>query len=172
MRFRTLPENEGGGSDKFLKIKNGESIKVILRGEIYEYFVKWENGKSVVVAENQGGKLRFRINALLFDQEQKKFVAKIWEFGQAVYKQLASINEEYALEETKIKITRKGEGKETEYSILPLLKEPLSEQVMKMIEATELNILNKQGSPVNKSEDASEFFGPPPEMDDGEKLPF
>jgi hypothetical protein len=172
MKFRTLPESEGGGSDKFLKIKPNDNVKIVLRGEIYEYFVKWEGGKSIVVKENQGGKLRFRVNALLFDQEQKKFVAKIWEFGQAVYRQLADVNEEYDLETTKIKVSRKGEGKETEYNVLPLLKEPLSDQVLKMINETPLNVLEKQGSK-GATHDESEFLGePPPEFDDGEKLPF
>ena len=35
----------GQGGEKFLKLKSGESINGVFRGEIHSYFIKWNNGR-------------------------------------------------------------------------------------------------------------------------------
>lgn len=144
MKFRKLELQENSG--KFLRIKSGESIKGVFRGEIYEFMIKWENNKSHVVENLDLTKNnRFKLNFVVF--EEGRFIAKIWEFSQTVYNTLSSIAEEYPLEKTKVKITRQGVGTETTYHILPLLNEPLGPQALSQIEAVELAFLGTQKKP-------------------------
>lgn len=169
MKF-TKRESVSHGSENYLKIKGGESINVIPRGEIYEYYVKWENGKSQVVAKDAGGKIRYRVNVIVKDGE--KLLAKIWEFGTPVYEQLSSINEEYDVTKTKIKVTRHGEGLETTYMLLPLLKEPISDAMLKTIGNIDLHILEPKQRPnsTQPSSATQDFDGPP--MPSFEDIPF
>lgn len=168
MKFQKRPQSESLVGNNFLKVKDGESVNVIPRGEIYEYYVKWEGGKSHVVARDEGGKVRYRVNVVV--KEDDKLVAKIWEFGVPVYDQLAAINEEYDVTRTKIKVTRHGEKLDTTYMLLPLLKEPISEAMLKTIGGIDLHILEpKTSKPVSKSQ--MEDFGDVP-MPDEENLPF
>lgn len=170
MKFqkRKVPTS-GGGQTNFLKINDGESKSGICRGDIYEFHVKWVSGKSVVVASTDPeAKTRFRLNFIVYDEG--KFKALIWEFGIMIYNQLADINEEYPLEKTKIKISRSGTGTDTEYRLLPLLKEPLSDVVMKAIEAVPLNILDKALDPKKVVPSAPSWDDSP--MPDESDLPF
>lgn len=140
MKFTKREVVQSEGSSLFLKLKDGDSITGIFRGENHEFHVKWENGKSHLTNEHdQEGKPRFRLNFIT--KEDKRLVAKIWEFSVVVYNQLADLNEEYPLETTKVKITRRGSGTDTVYSILPLLKEPLTPAQIKEIESVSLNML-------------------------------
>lgn len=155
------------GQDKFLKIKDNESVTGVFRGEIHEYFMKWVEGKSVPCQMGEpGAKIRFELNFVTF--KDGRFKAFVWSFPQTVYNMLASVNEEYPLQTTKVKISRKGTGTDTEYHILPLLKEPLAGQTLHQIEATELNILDK---PKAHNEAVPPDNIPWPEGDEAE-IPF
>lgn len=128
------------GPGVFLKFKDGESKVGVFKGEVYEFFSKWENDKShVVEATETGAQSRFRLNFII--HEDGKFNPKIFEFGVGVYNQLADLSEEYDLEQIKVKITRRGVGKDTMWMILPILKEPLAPKTLKEIGAIPLNIL-------------------------------
>jgi hypothetical protein len=154
MKFtkREMPTSNGSNGTMFLKFKDGEAKTGVLRGDIYEFTQVWENGKSQVVEESHpDGKSRFRLNFVT--QEDGKFVAKIFEFGLTVYNQLADIAEEYELDKTKIKISRRGTGMDTVWNILPLLKEPIPPKLLKDLEAVPLNILEHKA----KTEDAKKF---------------
>ncbi len=140
---REIPEGNGKGS--FLKLKDGESKTGVCRGEIHEFAILWANGKSALCSpDDEGAKTRFRLNIIV--HEDGKFVCKIWEFGLTLYNQLADIAEEYDLEKTKIKITRRGVGTDTIYMILPLLKEPIPKNVQAEIDAVDLLILEHKES--------------------------
>lgn len=137
MKFTKRQESSGGGSDKFLKFKDGETQNVIFKGEIYEFHMKWINGKSVLIeATDPEAKVRFKLNAIV--SENGAYKAKIWEFPLTIYNKLCDINSEYPLENTVIKITRQGTGTDTEYHLLPLLKVP----VPKALDRIDLNILD------------------------------
>ncbi len=138
MKFKDATElPEGGGSKNFLKLKDKESISGIFRGDLAEFFVLWENGKSREVdAGTPGGKFRFRVNFV--HKEGSVYVPKIFEQGLMVYNQLRELNEEYGLDEIVVKITRNGTGTDTTYSILPLLKQAITPETMKYINAMEL----------------------------------
>jgi hypothetical protein len=146
MKFKTDNElPEGGGSKNFLKLKDKESVQGIFRGDLHELFIFWENGKSREVEPGfQGAKFRFRVNFVM--KEGAVYVPKIFEQGLTVYNQLRELNEEYGLEEIVVKITRNGTGTDTTYSVLPLLKQTLSKEVMKYLETMELLPLDKQAN--------------------------
>lgn len=168
MKFTKRDQGAAAGSDKYLKLKDGESINGIFRGEIFEHFVKWEAGKSIDVGpDDPGAKIRFKLNFVTMIDGA--FKAKIWDFPQAVYNQLGDLHEEYPLETTKLKISRRGTGTDTVYSILPLLKEPIPPSIMKQIEAVPLNMLDTK--PQVKKWDAGLDDVPMPESDD-DVLPF
>lgn len=148
MKFPKLdaPASEGSGSNLFLKLKDGESVTGVFRGELYEFFSKWTGNKSIVTSSlDPEGKQRFRANIVVYEDGQ--FRAKIWEFGRPVCAQLKDINDEYPLDKTKVKITRRGTGTDTTYMILPILKEPLSAKHLAEIEGVALNILEHRDKP-------------------------
>lgn len=156
-----------GGTDKYLKIKDGESKSLWLTGEIYEFYMKWVNGKSVnVEPTDPEGKSRFRVNAGMI--EDGKPVMKIWEFPLTVYRQLSAINEEYPLETIKIKVSRHGSGTDTEYHVLPLLRDKIEPSLKLM----DLHILN------NKPAQAKPMASPPngwdnePMPEEHDEIPF
>lgn len=139
-KFVTGPKKEGG---TYLKFTDGQSITAVLRGDIHTSYVKWTDGKAERVVEGTpGAKPRFSVNAVV--AEGGRLVARTWEFGMLVHEALSEINQEYALDRTKIKITRKGMGLDTEYKIIPLLKDEdkLTSKQMKELEAVQLNILD------------------------------
>lgn len=163
MKFqkREVKSSDSGGSDKYLKFKDGESKSVILRGEIYEFKNKWVNGKGVICdANDPEGKSRFRINAVTLEGGQ--LTVKIWELPLTVYNQLADINSEYPLEKTKLKVTRQGTGTDTVYHILPLLseKDQITLNIQGALAKLDLHILD------NKAKAHA-----PPNGWDGEPMP-
>lgn len=140
MKFTKREVMQSEGNSLFLKLKDGESTTGVFRGEIYEFYSRWEGNRSrITTPDDPEAKTRFRANFVT--KEDGRFLAKIWEFGIVTYNQLADLNEEYPLEDTKVKITRRGTGTDTIYNILPLLKEPIAAKDMKTIQGTPLNIL-------------------------------
>jgi hypothetical protein len=136
VKFRTdLPES--GGSKNFLKLKDKESISGIFMGDLHEFFVLWEAGKSREVPEGTpGAKFRFRINLVV--KEGAVYVPKIFEQGSVVYKDLAAIHEEYPLDTIVVKITRNGTGTDTTYNLLPLLKQAITKETAAHLKTIEL----------------------------------
>lgn len=154
MRFRTddeLPET--GGSKNFVKLKDKESIEGIFRGDIHEFFVLWENGKSKEVTEGTPeAKFRFRINFVI--KEGAVYVPKIFEQGLTVYNQLRELNNEYGLDGIVVKVTRNGTGTDTTYSTLPLLKKALTKETLAHLETMELLPLTSQTKPAQEKADS------------------
>ncbi len=157
MRFKKREHTESHDGGKFLKLKDGESVQLVFRGEIFERRVKWD-GKTYV--EDPSGNSRYKVNAVIFNLETKKFEAKIYEFPPTVYDTLSSINEEMPLEKTKIKITRQGTGTDTNYVIIPL--GPVPANAIAAIEAVSLNILDGGSKPKPKLDED----GFPPDFGD------
>lgn len=155
MKFKKFdqPSSEGGGL--YLKIVEDVPVFVICRGDIYDYFVLWNEGKSSVVMEGTpGAKLRFKVNAVV--NENGRLVAKIWEFGRMVYDQLVkaqalieNIDDTLTLETTRLQIIRTGQKLDTDYQVNPILKAAgrLTPKELHEIEALDLNILDKNAAP-------------------------
>lgn len=174
MKFRKFESSSGDGGKNFFKLKDGESAKGVFRGEIHEFRIKWEGGRSVVIENADPSKNnRFKLNFVVY--EEGRFVPKIWEFSLMVYGLLSAIAAEYPLEKTKVKITRQGTGMDTTYHVLPLLNEPLSPAILKQIEALDLNVLDASPKPAATKDEHGfppDFGDPPPDMDNEQDLPF
>lgn len=155
MKFtkREIPSGDGKGG-LFLKFKDGESKVGVFRGELYEYFQVWENGKSQVVSEEHpGAKSRFRLNFVTKEDGEMK--VRIFEFGLTVYNMLADLSEEYDLEQTAVKITRRGVGTDTTYMVIPSKIQPTAVQ-LKEISSLPLNILEHKESAQKETAKAQE----------------
>lgn len=168
MKFtkREIPAAAGNGG-LFLKFKDGESKVIIPRGEIYEFFQIWENGKSRLVGGSEpGAKSRFRMNALT--KEDGELKARIFEFGLTIYNQLAEIADDYPIDKTAIKVTRRGTGTDTMYMLIPAKEQPTPAQLKSMAEIP-LNILeHKEAAPQPKVKN----FAPGAEDEDSDEVPF
>ncbi len=173
MQLKRIEVNRKTDSGSYLKLSDGESAIGTFRGEVYEKFVVWENGRSKQVSgSTSGAKSRYTANFICKDGD--KYVAKIFEFSPSVYMQLHEINSEYPLETAKVKITRRGMNKETSYVIMPSPK-GLSAQELAAIEAVPLQILNSKAETKAKPESASAdpFMDDAPIFDDEKNsLPF
>lgn len=146
MKFtkREMPNREGNGISNYLKMDDGQNVTGVFRGEVHEFYQTWPPGgqKQIFDVPTTGASPRFKANFVM--HEDGKFVAKVWEFGLTVYNQLAEISENYNIEETKVKITRRGVSKSTQWMIIPL--GPVDKKALAPIKAVELNILNGQAS--------------------------
>lgn len=172
MQKREAAKQDGG---LFFKLKDGESKIAVLRGEFFEHYVKWFNGKSQEANPNDPeSKSRFKVNIVLFESGPPK--ALIWDMNITTYNSLVSVNEEYPLETTKIKITRHGSGTDTTYSIVALdpRKHALTESSLKQLSEVKLNILNAKAKPIAPPAGEDDFGPPPPDLDeeDDERIPF
>lgn len=133
MKFRTEMPDTGGSGGVFVRLKDKESITGVFRGDIYEFFQLWKPGaKPEIVAEGTPkASFRFRLNFIV--KENDVYTAKIFENNSSTYKKLAALAGEYELDDVTVKITRDGEGLDTEYSVLPLLKLKVSEAVKAVV---------------------------------------
>lgn len=156
MKFtkRELPKHEGNGSSNYLKLSDGQSSVGTPRGDVYEYWQKWPKGgqKEIFNEPVPGSQSRFKLNFVTKD-ESGKVVAKVWEFGLTVYNQLAEISENFDMEKTVLKITRRGSGTDTQWIIIPL--GPVAN--LKAIESVPLQILNGAQASAAPSSDEPEI---------------
>lgn len=112
----------------FVKIKDGETVNLILRGRLHAYKIHWGQGKSVPCVGKKdcelcrdGNKAKFRFNANVIVKEGSDYVVKIWEQGWTTFEQLREWGKEMDLEITPIKVSRKGSGQnDTTYLMVPL----------------------------------------------------
>lgn len=135
---------------QFFKLKDGQNVRVVFRGEPYEFKQHWINNRGVLCnggSENcspcrEGMKPGFRFRVNLVMSENGVFVSKIWEQGWTVYNQLKDLNADYPLETHLVKVARTGSGaQDTTYSILPVPNGMLSQQQHEKISKVELQVL-------------------------------
>lgn len=165
MKFKADPKESSGGGN-YLRMKDGDSFKVVLQGDPYEFSTLWEQGKSRVVPDGTPkASFRFRINAVL--KEDGKYVAKIWEQGARVYKALKALADDYDLSQTVLKVTRSGSTKDdTSYAVVPM-PGGVDSNVQREITKIKLHDL------VDKSNGAADeaLFNEDPMPDEGD-IPF
>lgn len=120
------PMGDGGGKAR-LKLKDGETVTGIFRGDIATFYQNWPKGgvKTVDVEPFAGAQLRFEVNFVV--KEGAGYIPKIFEGGLKIYKQLAALHKEYNLEETVFKISRSGVEKQTAYTFMPAKQAPSAE---------------------------------------------
>lgn len=124
MRFKDAASDSGGEKLPFLKLKDGEEITGVFKGLLYEFYQVWDTKEIFPwdTPRNErpaNASFRFRVNFIT--KEGASYVAKVMEQGSTIYNAIRDLNEEYALEETVVKIKRTGSTKDdTRYSILPV----------------------------------------------------
>lgn len=162
MNFNENPETGNGGM--FIRPKDGESVKGILRGEPRVFWTMWDGKKSHEVSKDHpDARFRFKINLVVNEDGQYK--AKIFENGPQMYNDLKALTEDYDLEQTVIKITRKGTGLETRYNVMPLPK-PLDANQLAAIDAVELQ--NLEGKKLKNHAPGADNSG----FDENEEIDF
>jgi hypothetical protein len=120
-------KSENAGGKNFLKLKAGDKVKGIFRGEPLDFRIHWITGRSsecpgLATCEHckTGTKSAFRFRINFITKENDAYVAKILEQGWTTYELLESLHEPYNLEKTVVEITRRGEGLNTSYTVVPL----------------------------------------------------
>ncbi len=174
MQFKKNSETGGTSGKHFVKLKDKESIVGVFRGDPYDFRQHWVGSKSQVCTgtdcaecakKNKAG-FRFRLNFITRDPNGK-FVAQIFEQGWNVYENLRSLHEsDYDLERTILRITRNGVEKQTSYTIVPVPKHAVTDEMNQEFLKIKLHDL------VNLEEDSPTQAGnggadaPPPHTDD------
>lgn len=124
MKFK---KNESSAGKHFVKLKAGEKIKGIFRGDPLEFRIHWTaNRSSDCPGADQcehcktGLKAKFRFRINFITKENETYVAKIFEQGWVTYEILDSLHEPYNLEKTVVEVTRRGEALNTSYTVVPV----------------------------------------------------
>jgi hypothetical protein len=160
----------GGGTDSklFVKLKSGEKLNGVFRGDPSIFRIHWVGGRSVrcpgqaqcenCAAEDKP-KFRFRLNFITKDGGV--WLAKIYEGNYQTYKDLKGLHESgYDLEETVVTVRREGENTDTKYHVIPTPKNGgLSPTDFAKITAVPLNPLSEAqaGAPAEAPSDDIPF---------------
>jgi hypothetical protein len=153
MKFKASGEKKGDGK-LFVRLKDGEKVNGVFRGDPHEYYLHWVEGKSYecggkaasCIHCEAGDKPRFRFKLNLIAKQDGVWMARILEQGWSVYEALRDLHENgYDLEQTAVSIARTGEGTNTKYTVLPLPKNGgLKEADFAAIHKIPLNVLDPQ----------------------------
>lgn len=147
-----FPEVESGGNGKdLLKMKGGDTVTGIFRGDPHIFRQHWDGGRSYLCQgkdqcdfckNGDKPKFRFAINFLV--KEGNGYVAKIFEQSYGTYLDLKALHESgYKLESTVVQIKRVGDDKNTtRYSLIPSPKQP--GDLKKLDEVPLHNLSNKE----------------------------
>jgi hypothetical protein len=145
MKFEDLSIRSGGS---FIKIKEGESIRGVCRGTAYRYDMHWPTGaKTSTLCSGADCELckagdkkrkRFKVNFIVL--ENGVYVAKVLENGNELWEQLVALSASgYVMDKTMIAITRKGIGKESRYTALPVPNGTLAPDKEALVSQVPLN---------------------------------
>lgn len=151
MKFKDRPQGLGFGKD-LIKLKSGESVKGVFRGEITDFAVHWKNKRSLLCAgdgckhcadpDMEPAKWRFMVNFVM--QENGAMVAKIFEQSGATYDTLKGLAKEYPITQTQMKVSRYGSGpNDTTYALLPLPRWQVEKALEKKLSEVKLHDLEK-----------------------------
>lgn len=177
MKFSERPQSDGGSGLPFLKLKDGESVFGVFKGEPLEGYLNWETKKWTPIGEPrpQGSNYRFRVNFIT--KEGAAYIAKVWEQGSFQADNIQKTQKtamrfmKKNIDEVVVVISRRGSGKDdTEYDIEIAETQP-SESSWKVINQVKLNDLGGGAKPSATPTD--EFGEPPPEaFDDADEIPL
>ena len=146
MKFKAKSED----TRNFIKLKSGESVTGVFRGDPYEFRIHWltDESRATLCSQKKDCELckikkssfRFRVNFIV--PEGNLFVAKVLEQGWISFQALMKLQESgYDLEKQIIQISRQGSGLSTTYSIIPSPKGIVTPQQQKALEGVKLNEL-------------------------------
>lgn len=147
MKFRAKSED----TRNFIKLKGGESVTGVFRGDPYDFRIHWlQKEQRSVLCEGKekcpvcelGNKSSFRFRVNFIVKEGEAYVAKVLEQGWTSYQALMNLQESgYDLEKQIMVITRQGTGLNTSYSFIPSPKGLATPDSLKQIAAVKLNDL-------------------------------
>lgn len=172
MRFQDIPSEGNSSGLPFVKIKDGETIYGVFKGDPVAFGLIWDQKKMVPIGTPKST-FRFRVNFIT--KEGASYVAKVFEQGKTVYQMLKELNESYPLESTAVSIKRTGSTKDdTYYTILPLPpKQQPADQSWAVIHNVKLLDLQPKAKAAQEPAfDANEPWPDEAPPIDGEELPF
>lgn len=149
-------------SDNYVKLKSGESIVGVLRGDTLEQYKHWVDKKPILCSEGgcelcaSGNRRKFSFKVNFVVKENGQWVPKILDKGASVYKEFKNLSDnDWDLEKTWLKISRQGEMLDTEYSVTPSKKE-LSKEELKSLSEVELLDLEEKAPQVTSQASSDE----------------
>ena len=175
MNFPDIGGGRGAGgvdSSLFVRLKAGDKINGVFRGDPKIFRLHWIGGRSHRCQGKDlcehcagGDKPKFRFMLNFITKVDNVWLAKIYEGGYQTYKALKELHEsDYNLEETAVSIKREGEGTDTRYIVMPLKNNGgLKAADFKAVGAIPLN-------PFGDDEKAADT--PAEETDSNEDVPF
>lgn len=165
---------EKTGSKNLIKLKAGESVRGVFRGEPHIFRQHWVNNRSVLCSGadtcpecklGQKSSFRFRLNFIT--KENEVLVAKVFEQGWTVCEALRALNEgDYPLEKFFMKVTRHGQATNTTYSIIPVAGGEVTAEQEEKISKVHLNDLNNNPTPQQSEIEEDTFHA------DSDDIPF
>lgn len=170
MKWKEKFKEQMKGGGEFIRLKNGEEVTGIFRGEPVIFFKAYEPETKTTITKKEyfeyGGKSaskRFRLCFIV--KEGENHVCKIFEGSKTSGEALSMIMDEYDITNTVFKIKRDGDKMDTVYHFLA--KDKLTPEQVKKIDAIELLDME----PMESGEDQAEF---PTSMDEVKKkaVPF
>lgn len=129
---------EESGSNKFIKLKDGDSIEGVFRGDPYTFYQKFKDPNEYLQYA-EGRSFKFKVNFIV--KENDTLVSKILQQGATVFDLIVDAIDEYGAD-CVFKIKRVGSGKEdTRYSVL--FKGNLTSEQISQYNAVKLNSLKR-----------------------------
>lgn len=147
MKFKATPPKAIGN---LVKLKAGEEIDGVFRGEPVEFFAHWPGKRSVRCSGdgcphcNAGDAPRFRFQVNFATLENGALVAKVFEGSGQTYDMLKALNKGSPLEWLKVKLMRQGSGQnDTRYFVMSLPDQNWNPEAKRQLEALKLNDLGE-----------------------------
>jgi hypothetical protein len=152
-------QKSGPDSGLFIKLKAGEKVQGVFRGDPHIFKQHWVDNRSSKCAgegceiceraktnDKLKAKFRFYINFIV--KIDGVLHAKIFEQSFGTFKDLKTLHESgYDLEQTLVSITRNGSGTDTRYLVLPVKDNGgLKADGFKKVHAVPLNELGDEPS--------------------------
>lgn len=132
MQFKSNVSS-GVTSPHLITLKDGENVRGVLRGEIYEFQKDFKGN----------GKFKFRFQVNMVVKGNGALAAKILEGGAQLYGQLRDLQSAgWDLETTTIQVSRKGSGQfDTEYNVVTVPNGSMTGDALSKIAAVRLHEL-------------------------------
>lgn len=167
-------------SANYLRMKDKESVKGALVGDLYTFKTHWAGNQSELCSEDNlcpkcatGDKPKFRFRVNFIVKGESGYEAKIFEQGWTVYEALRALHEgEYDLEKHLVTISRSGSGKnDTVYTITPAKNGEITPKLAAELVKVQLIDL-KHKKEEAKKETKDKDFVPEPVFNSDEEIPF
>lgn len=130
-----VPRPKGMSRENFIKIQPGGSIDGLLRGKIYSFrshFIEGGGGGDCtgvgcpICKAHPANRTSFKFRVNFISSENGKYVAKIWEAPGRAYDTLTALSTKVDFDKTPITIMKTGTGKDTNYTIIPNVHQPVT----------------------------------------------